>query len=303
LILSSATLPPEWSIQGYLSEQRTRVDAVLARLPRQIDKETEASAALRYALAAPGKRFRPLLTLAAADIYKAGHAQAVLDCAVAIECIHTASLILDDLPCMDDAGLRRGLEPTHLRFGEEQAILAALALVSEANALVIGQPGARKPSPRERLACLAVLNGSFSLSGLCGGQSEDLLAKSSLTLADLEAIHARKTGALFIACSEIAAILGGANANERKWLKAYAKNLGLAFQIQDDLLDRGDPAITGKDRNSDAGKTTFLDLLGEARCRDLYRALIDTALKNLAPFGSAAFHLVALTDIIRERIN
>ena len=303
MILSGTTVPPEWTVARYIREQQDRIESVLAQLSRVESRETQAGRALRYALATPGKRFRPLLVIATADIYKAGHSQAILDCALAIECLHTASLILDDLPCMDDAGLRRGLSPTHIKFGEDQAILAALALVAEANNLVIGNPEARKPSQRRRLACLAVLNASYSLQGLCGGQSEDLLAKPSLTLADLEYIHARKTGALFQACTEIAAIIGGANTNERKWLKAFAKNLGLAFQIQDDLLDQGDPAITGKDTNSDAGKVTFLTLLGEARCRDLFGALIDTALKNLKPFGSGAFHLVALTDVIRARTS
>jgi len=267
-------------------------------------KATVAREALTYALQTPGKRFRALLTIAVADIYRKGDDPLVLDAGVAVECLHTASLILDDLPSMDDASLRRGQPPTHHVYGEGQAILAALSLIAEANHLVASFKGERKSLMRKKLACLQSMSSAISLEGLSGGQSDDLCEKKDLTLEELEYIHAKKTGALFLACVEVAAILGDAPASERDWLQAYARNLGLAFQIRDDLLDQESTSrVTGKDVNLDAAKTTFVDIAGVKKCRELHQSLMTVALKNLEPFGKAARHLVALTQIIRDRVS
>lgn len=300
-MITKPKYPKGWSLQRYLAEQKARVEKRLDELPLVRGKATHAREAMRYALEAPGKRFRPLLTLATADIYRRGHLEEVLDCAAALECIHTASLIFDDLPCMDNANLRRGRETAHRVFGENQAILAGLSLIGEANQLVLRVLSNRRSQTQKKLECLTILNQSYSVEGLAGGQSDDLLNKSSLTLEEMEYIHAKKTGTLFIASMEIGAVLGGASAQERRWLKAYAKNLGLAFQIQDDLLDLQSSGTTGKDQFLDEGKTTFLKLVGVEKCRELYLALIDVALKNLAPFGDAAFHLFQLTRLIQQR--
>ena len=302
LILSKPKVPSDWRIDEYLAAQKERVDARLKQLPLSPGKPTKAREAMRYALDSKGKRFRPLLTIAAADIYRLGHSDLVLDCAVAIECIHTASLVFDDLPCMDDAKLRRGRQPTHLVYGESQATLAGMSLIAEANQLVSrGTRERRRSLLQKRLECLHILNGSFSIEGLSGGQSDDLLNKTSLSLAEVEYIHAKKTGSLFVACVETAAVLADATPNERQWLKSFAKNLGLAFQIQDDLLDLKSSGETGKDQHQDQGKTNFVSLAGERQCRVLYNDLIEVALKNLEPFGASAFHLLELTRLIQQR--
>jgi len=289
-------------IPTYLAEHKARVEARLGVLAnRAAERDTLALKALRYALDAPGKRFRPLLTLAVADVYRRGDDPLALDCAVAVECVHTASLIFDDLPCMDDAALRRGRKPPHLIFGEGQAVLAGMALIAEANRLVIHAGGKRKSQLEKKLDCLELLNRAYSLDGLSGGQSDDLMNRTDLGLEELETIHAQKTGALFIAGVALACRVCDAPERERAWLTAYAKNLGLAFQIRDDLLDLEDAAVTGKDRGKDAGKVTFVDLAGEAACRRLYGQLMDAALANLSPLGRAAVHLAELTAIIRDR--
>ncbi len=194
-------IPGELKIQDYLKGHKARIEARLASLPLLGSKSTLAREALSYALKTRGKRFRALLTIAVADIYRKGDDPLVLDCAVAVECLHTASLILDDLPCMDDASMRRGRPPTHLVYGEGQAILAALSLIAEANNLVTSYSGDRKSLLRKKLACLQSLSGAISLEGLSGGQSDDLREKKDLSLEELEYIHAKKTGALFsISC-------------------------------------------------------------------------------------------------------
>lgn len=284
-----------------MQRQKARVEERLRGLPRQNDKPTQALEALRYALTLPGKRFRPLLTLAAADIYQASHLERVLDGAVAVECVHTASLLFDDLPCMDDASLRRGQKTAHQLYGEAQALLAGLSLIAEANLLLGGDGKERKSHLARRLECVSLLGASFSINGLSGGQSDDLLNKTQLNMSELEYIHAKKTGSLFIACVEIAAVLCGATEQERHCLKAYAKNLGLAFQIQDDILDLASPETTGKDSGKDRDKTTFVDLVGPEKSAELARDLFEVALENLKPFGSAAFHLRELTQVIQKR--
>jgi geranylgeranyl diphosphate synthase type II len=292
--------PSEWSITSYLANQKNRVESRLAQLPLRSGKTTKAKQAMRYAIDSPGKRFRPLLLISTADIYQRGHSDIVLDAAVAVECIHTASLVFDDLPSMDDASLRRGRETTHRLYGEEQAILAGMSLIAEANMLLAAHTKDRKMQ-RKKLECLFLLNESFSIEGLSGGQSDDLLKKPDLNFQELEYIHAKKTGSLFVACTELAAVLCDANEMERSCLVSFSKNLGLAFQIQDDLLDEVDSSEIGKDQGQDLDKTTFLTIFGREKCVALYEDLIDVALKNLQPFGSSAAHLVELTQIIRAR--
>ena len=273
--------PSNWSLEKYLGQHQNRIEERLSELPLATGRPTRVREAVRYVLASPGKRFRPLLTIAVADIYRKGHLELVLDAAVAIECIHTSSLIFDDLPSMDDASLRRGRATTHTRYGEDQAILAGMSLIAEANQLLSRSVKDGKATLQKKLACLHILNGAFSVEGLSGGQSNDLLNKTSLSFEELEYIHSRKTGSLFVASVEIGAVLGDATNRERQWLVSYAKSLGLAFQIQDDLLDLEDASVTGKDRGQDQGKTTFSKIFGLEKCRRLYQELIDVACRNL----------------------
>jgi geranylgeranyl diphosphate synthase type II len=301
LVFPKIKIPKQWNIKTYMAEQKARIEARLVQLPQQPARESQALRAFQYALRLPGKRFRPLLVLATADLYRKGGDAVLLDAAAAVECVHTASLIFDDLPCMDDGHLRRGQPTTHRIHGEHQAILAGMSLIAEANRLLSSAFKGRKTEIQQRLEALHLLNTSYSLAGLSGGQSEDLLDKQILDLEELESIHAKKTGSLFIACVEIAAVLCDARDQERGWLHDFAKNLGLAFQIQDDLLDLVESDTTGKDQGQDADKTTFANLIGSQDAIALYRELIAVALRNLEPFGESAFHLRALTEIIRER--
>ena len=296
-------LPSNWSVKDYLAKQGQLIEQRLASLPLLADDDTVAKSAMTFALGSRGKRFRPLLVIAAADIYRLGQEPVAIDAGCAIECLHTASLILDDLPCMDDARLRRGRVTTHLKFGEDQAILAAMALIAEADRVLGARMSTRRSAQKMLHQLRDVLHRSYSLAGLCGGQSEDLLDRKDLSLEDLEFIHAKKTGALFIACVEMAAIIGNANAVERQWLIAYAKNLGLAFQVQDDILDVSGSGDIGKDRDQDKSKTSFVDLIGLTESRRLCDSLMQTALAHLEQFREAASHLRALTEVIWNRKN
>jgi len=294
-------VPANWSVEAYLVKNIEILEARLRQLPLMVDGETRAGRAARYALGSPGKRFRPLLVMAAADIYRMGQLPLTIDAGCAIECLHTASLILDDLPCMDDARMRRGLATTHVEFGEDQAILAAMALIAEADHVVTTRTPARRGNLKKLNLIRGVLHRSYALSGLCGGQSEDLLDRRDLSLEQLEFIHAKKTGSLFIACVEMAGIIGGATGVERDWLVSYAKNLGLAFQIRDDILDASSSASTGKDRNQDWAKTRFVDLIGMDESERLYDSLMGNAMAHLQQFQEAAFHLRELTGVIWKR--
>ena len=217
---------------------------------------------MAYTALAPSKRVRPVLTLLCAELCGGAAAKAVT-AAAAIELVHASSLILDDLPSMDDAPLRRGRPTNHREFGEAIAILAAFALLNDAFAALAR---AYEPALSARLTTL--LSQSVGVEGLVGGQALDLLATdTAIDFDTLERIHRGKTGALFVAAAAAGALTAGAADDAVASLSAYAKNLGLAFQIVDDLLDvEGDPAQTGKAVRSDARKTTFVSFSGVDGC-------------------------------------
>jgi len=290
-------LPAGWTLSAYLQAQRSRIQQALLRLPVATPLACPARQALQHGIEVRGKRFRPLMVLACADLYQQGHREEMMQAALAVECIHCASLMLDDLPCMDNAQLRRGTPTTHRVFGEAQTILAAMALVAQANLMLLGM-AAKKQSI---LACLERLNRALGLQGLCAGQSLDLAPVSDYDLSTLEGIHAYKTGALFLACVQLPCLLAGAPARELGWLSAYARNLGLAFQVKDDLLDDAPSTLTGKDAHQDGKRRNFVHLMGRQAAEQLHEALMKAALDHLEPFGSACFHLRELTGHIRDR--
>jgi geranylgeranyl diphosphate synthase type II len=220
--------------------------------------------------------------------------------ACAVEMVHASSLILDDLPSMDDATLRRGKPTLHKVAGEAGAILASVGLLSGAFALVASAPGLKD---RARLESSERLAEAIGAAGLVGGQVADLEATGQrLDLEALEYIHSHKTGALFIAAAEIGAIAAGGRARDVDALRRYAKNLGLAFQITDDLLDySGNPATTGKDAGLDRNRTTFVNLCGIDGARRLTDELIAASLVALTPFGRRAAILAGLAEMVRER--
>jgi len=252
---------------------------------------------MAYTVGAPSKRVRPVLTLLAAELCGGTPAHAV-PAAAAMELVHAASLILDDLPSMDDAPLRRGRRANHLEFGEAIAILAAFGLLNLAYR-TLGR--AYDPAVSARLT--STLSDAVGLDGLIGGQAFDLLATDQhITFESLERIHRGKTGALFSAAATAGAIVSGASADAVRSLAAYAKNLGLAFQIIDDLLDvQGNPAETGKAAREDAKKTTFVSFSGIEGARQLAAELCQTADLALEPFGKRADRLRELSAFVAAR--
>lgn len=258
---------------------------------------SDVQRAMAYTALAPSKQIRAVLVLLCAELCGGSVARAV-PAGVAIELVHAASLILDDLPSMDDAPLRRGRRANHLEFGEAIAILAAFGLLNRAfGELAHGY----QPATAVRMS--AVLSDAVGPAGLIGGQALDLQATDrAIDFETLERIHRGKTGALFVAAAGCGALTAGAAAEPIAALSAYAKNLGLAFQIVDDLLDvAGDPSLTGKAVRADARKTTFVSFSGVDGARQLAVELCETANRALAPFGAKADRLRELSAFVAAR--
>jgi geranylgeranyl diphosphate synthase type II len=284
-------------VPRFFAEYQDRIDGELRRLvPGSTDR---VQAAMAYTLHAPAKRIRPVLTLLTAELC-GGPAAAALPAACAMEMVHASSLILDDLPAMDDAGIRRGKPSNHVVFGEAMAILAAFGLLGSAFATI-----ARAYEPPLASRVTALLSDAVGADGLIGGQAADLLATDQqITFEMLERIHRGKTGALFSAAASSGALTAGAGGDSIAALQAFAKNLGLAFQIIDDLLDvEGDPAITGKPVREDAKKTTFVSFSGAAGARQLAGELCETADRALSPFGRRAERLRDLSAFVAARMR
>jgi geranylgeranyl diphosphate synthase, type II len=290
-------------LSGRLSPLTARVEGRLAALlPAPDERPERVHAALHYALTSPGKRLRPALTLAVAEMF-GQTAPAVLDLACAVEMVHACSLIFDDLPSMDDARLRRGRPTVHRAFGEAVAQLAGLALLNRAFAVVA--EAAHRLTPRRYTAEDMVhhLAAAIGSGGLIGGQALDLASRrEDLDLERLEYIHSHKTGALFIAAGELGAMAADARRRDLEVITRYAKNLGLAFQISDDLLDvLATPEQTGKDSGQDADKVTFVKLLGVEGAQTLAAELLDFAVASLEPLGRRAEPLRELALFVRHR--
>ena len=252
--------------------------------------------AMRYTLLAPSKRVRAVLVMLTADL--CGSSARALPAACAIEAVHAASLMLDDLPSMDDAPLRRGRPSAHVAFGEAVTILGAFGLLNEA----FGHLAARYDAPLTQQVS-RTLAGAIGLDGLVAGQAEDVLATGAdFTFETLERIHRRKTGVLFSAAATAGAMTAGGAPDEIAALRAYAKNLGLAFQIVDDLLDvTGTTAETGKATRRDARKMTFVSFSGVDGARKLAAELCATAVTALSPFGRRAGRLKELAQFVADR--
>lgn len=287
-------------LDAYLARSRDAIEDALAHaVPPLGSPPAVLHEAMRYTLLLPGKRLRGILVLAACDLLK-GRVDDALPLACSVELVHASSLILDDLPSMDDATLRRGKPTLHKVVGEANAILAAVALLNGAFALI---HEAADLKDRARVAASARLAEAIGAQGLIGGQVADLEATGKrIDLDALEYIHSHKTGALFIAAAELGAIAASGRPREVEALRRYAKNLGLAFQITDDLLDySGTPGTTGKDAGLDRNRTTFVNLCGIDGARRLADELILASLLALAPFGRRAHVLAGLADMVRDR--
>jgi geranylgeranyl diphosphate synthase, type II len=282
-------------LPAFFAEFQQATDAELRRLVP--DAGDPVQRAMAYTVLAPSKRVRPVLTILCAQLC-GGNITRALPAAATVELIHASSLILDDLPSMDDASLRRGRATNHKAFGEAIAILAAFALLNLSFSTIAKAYDADLSA---RLS--ALLSNAVGTDGLIGGQAADLLATDQVIGFEmLERIHRGKTGALFVAAAASGALTAGAPPETVASLTAYAKNLGLAFQIIDDLLDvEGDPAETGKDVKEDARKTTFVSFSGVEGARQLARELCETADRALQPFGRRADRLRELSVFVASR--
>lgn len=258
--------------------------------------------AMQYMLLAPGKRLRPALVLMAAEAAQCDRRLAI-PAAVAVEMIHTYSLIHDDLPAMDDDDLRRGQPSCHIQFDEATAILAGDALLAGA----FEELAKAELPPLRVQQAIQVLAQSAGKSNLVGGQMDDLLAESNSvdhTLELLESIHHRKTGALFRVSLKLGGVLAGANQTTLDSLGRYATHLGLAFQIVDDLLDwNGEQQTIGKRSGKDAirGKLTYPGLLGEPASRERANTLVEEAKAEANKFGMHGRRLVSLAEFVLSR--
>lgn len=294
---------PSRTLGGGLAGLAVRVDRRLAELlPRATERPEAVHEAMAYALTGPGKRVRPVLTLMVAELFGERSAP-VLDLACSIEMVHACSLILDDLPSMDDASLRRGRPTVHRVYGEAVALLASLGLLNRAYALVAEAShriSLSRYTPEDMVHHLAAAIGS---DGLIGGQALDLLARPEETSLDLlEYIHSHKTGALFMAAAELGAMAADARRRDLEVVSRFAKNLGLAFQIADDLLDvLATPEETGKDTGKDTGKVTFVKLLGVPGAQALAEELLGFAMVSLDPLGRKAEPLRELVRFVSRR--
>jgi geranylgeranyl diphosphate synthase, type II len=276
-----------------------QLDLYLGRLGGDCPARLRESMA--YSLLGGGKRLRPLLVLLACDA-AGGAIASALPAACAIEMVHTYSLIHDDLPAMDDDVLRRGRPTCHVKFGEAQAILAGDALLTWAFEVM----GRDVQPPSVAAACCVDLANAAGAIGMVAGQVADLEAEKSgvAGVAELEAIHRRKTGRLLCAALTIGGRIGRADAETIASLENYGTCVGLAFQIVDDLLDiTGEQDKMGKGVRKDAhhGKSTYAGLLGLDRSRELAHSLIDQACRAIAAFGERGQRLEALAQFILER--
>jgi farnesyl diphosphate synthase len=291
------------ALEGALRQVSTEIDHQFdLLLPVPNDPRANLYQAMRHAAIGGGKRLRPLLVFATARLFGVDR-NCTARVATALECIHVYSLIHDDLPAMDDDDMRRGKPTVHKAFDEATAILAGDCLHALAFELLASEATHADPFVRvELLGALATASGP---SGMAGGQMMDLVAETaSFDLPTVTRLQAMKTGALISCAVECGAILGRVPVEARTGLRGYARDIGLAFQIADDILDaEGDEALAGKKlrKDGDAGKETFLTLLGLERAREQARMLVDQAIAHLKSHGPEADLLRDIARFTLER--
>jgi geranylgeranyl diphosphate synthase, type II len=294
-------------IKTYLKEQQQRIEEHLTSLiPDASGPFRNHIESMRYSLFVGGKRIRPILCLAAAEAVDNSEATQLktLPVACALECIHTYSLIHDDLPAMDDDDLRRGKPTNHTVFGEAAAILAGDGLLTYAFELLSNQATAAIPDA-DRIRIIRTIAEAAGSKGMVGGQSLDMLLEGKqVGYETLRSIHRSKTGALITASVVSGAMVAGADPKQEGALQTYGDHIGLAFQIVDDLLDieatteqLGKPA--GSDMRSD--KITYPSLFGRGTSRTMAREAVQAAIAALSPFDRQADPLRALANYIVDR--
>jgi farnesyl diphosphate synthase len=280
-----------------------QIDALfdeLLQLPS--DPSSRLVEAMRHAAIGGGKRLRPLLVCASADLFGVPRMHS-LRAGLAVECIHVHSLIHDDLPCMDDDDLRRGKATVHVAYDEATAVLAGDSLLALAFEILCDPD--THPDAEIRAELTRELASAAGFSGMAGGQMLDLLApNATLDIEAIARLQRMKTGAIIGWAVEAGAILGAASSEQRLSLRGYAQNVGLSFQIADDLLDAdGDPKIVGKRLRKDEAqaKETFVSLLGKHRAKRQAELLVDQAIEHLRSFGRSADLLASIAQFTIRR--
>ena len=304
--LTLATTAHASSFKTRTAQNAALVDSYLNELFAEIAQDgvpERTLAAMKHGLLAGGKRFRPFLVIETARLFGIPSSQST-PTASALECVHAYSLIHDDLPAMDDDDLRRGKPTVHIAFDEATAILAGDALLTLAFQ-ILGSDRCH-PDPAIRASLVSGLARAAGAAGMVGGQQLDLEAEAAPehTLDQTNRIQRMKTGALISYACHAGCCLGSASEGQRQAMAAYADNIGLAFQLADDLLDtEGDAAVVGKatGKDADAGKSTYVDLLGAAETRIRMHALIDEAIDAIAIFGQKSEPLTEAARFVVER--
>ncbi len=294
-------IAPEFFGAWMKSVQSSLEQSLASFLPAETEIPARLHAAMRYAALDGGKRVRPLLVFAAGELFDA-EPGALMRSAAAVEMIHAYSLVHDDMPCMDDDALRRGKPTVHVKYDEATALLVGDALQAQAF-LVLAQG---EGSAARKLAMVGLLARASGSAGMCGGQAIDLASVGlTLSLAELEQMHRLKTGALLRASVLLGALAGrDLSDSEEAALDSYAKAIGLAFQVVDDVLDAtADSATLGKTAGKDAAadKPTYVSILGLQQSQALAEKLRNDACAALIPFGEKARRLRELADLIVQR--
>ena len=290
----------------YLASQRQKVNRALEATLKKNDNSPRIVKAIHYSLMAGGKRLRPILCLAAAEAV-GGNSENAIQAACALEMIHTYSLIHDDLPAMDDDKLRRGKPTCHVAFDEATAILAGDGLLTLAFEILANTDSISANSVRPWLKVIQLISVCAGYKGMIEGQMRDIASENTkLTQTDLETMHTLKTGALIEAATCAGAILGGGASEQIDQLKIYARHIGLAFQVTDDILNvEGDPELLGKAVGTDLDrhKNTYPASLGLAASKTFFHELINKSLQAIESFDnkSEPLRVIARYIITRNR--
>jgi geranylgeranyl diphosphate synthase type II len=295
-----------FDLKAYVTGKQERINAALDDLWHNQDRSpTPLVRAMRYSLQAGGKRLRPILCISASEVIGAASEADVMPAACAIELIHTYSLIHDDLPAMDDDDLRRGKPTCHKAFDEATAILAGDALLTAAFEILAGAGRHRSGGALKWLEAIYLIAKAAGYSGMVEGQMMDISSEGKMiTIEALERLQRLKTGALIEASVRVGAVLGGGSPQEIAALGAYGRDIGLAFQIADDILNvEGTPEMLGKPVGSDEAlqKATHPSITGLDEAKSHARQLVNHAAEALSIFGEKGEPLVSLARYVIER--
>ena len=287
-----------------LKHRANQVELLLKEyMPKEEGYQKTIMEAMNYSLSAGGKRLRPILTMEACNIV-GGNVEDAIPFAMAIEMIHTYSLIHDDLPALDNDDLRRGKDTNHIVFGEDMAILAGDALLNYAFEVMLSN-SIGKENPNKYLKAINEIAKTSGIYGMIGGQVVDIQSENKkISKESLDYIHNNKTAAIIVGCMRAGAIIGNATESQLENITKYAKNIGLSFQIVDDILDIiGDESKLGKKVGSDLDnhKSTFPSLIGLDESKTIAYELIQEAKNSINMIGNDAYFLNGLADYIIDR--